>query len=449
MAPYLLRSLAVVPPPPQLQANAKTERLDLDGPREPEARQLPMPGFHRIAGAASVARDDSPCRGLLTLRCRSCGHTRTVDFACPRVCPGCIAAVESRARSLRRALPPVPLRHWTISFPQSVRDALESNSDSIRDLLRRFVAEVFAIYRKGANGDRADDELACGAVATVHRLGSALDPNPHLHVVTLDGVYLTGDQRIEFRPHGGSVEHAEVSTIARRLGQAVSAQPWSPAARPGDGSTASRGGIERVRCEGPAAMRSPQRRSPSSPPAPAADPSSPARTSPNARVASSLGTTVYAGSPVASDDRARRARLSRYIVRPEVDVERVDVRPAGRIRYALRNAPADGTTHVDLDREVVRRRLHLVERATHPPRLSYFGILAPAAAARRRLVPQQLALLPDSPPKRRARQVQSTQEGSAGRGSRWHCPKCRGPMELAVFEPQQGTASRSGPPPDT
>ena len=41
----------------------------------------------------------------------------------------------------------------------------------------------------------------CGAVTLVQRFGSALNLNPHFHVLTLDGVYVTGtDGEPEFVP---------------------------------------------------------------------------------------------------------------------------------------------------------------------------------------------------------------------------------------------------------
>ncbi|MBZ5495078.1 MAG: transposase [Acidobacteriia bacterium] len=91
--------------------------------------------------------------------------------------------------------------------------------------------------------------------------------------------------------------------------------------------------------------------------------------------------------------RARRSgrleRLPRYAGRPAVATERLSLLPDGRLLYHLKRRWRDGTTHVIFEPlELLRKLAALVP----PPRfhlVRYSGILAPAAAWRPLIIPDQ------------------------------------------------------------
>ena len=112
--------------------------------------------------------------------------------------------------------------------------------------------------------------------------------------------------------------------------------------------------------------------------------------------ASVPGFSVHAGVCVPARDRVRLERLARYAGRPPLATERLSLLPDGRLLYRLKRRWRDGTTHV------IYEPLELMERIAalaHPPRFNitrYYGMFAPAARIRPRVIPEREA---SSPPR--------------------------------------------------
>jgi hypothetical protein len=112
--------------------------------------------------------------------------------------------------------------------------------------------------------------------------------------------------------------------------------------------------------------------------------------------ASVAGFSVHAGVCVPARNRLRLERLARYAARPPLATERLTRLPDGRLLYRLKRRRRDGTTHV------IYEPLELMERLAAlvpPPRFNvtrYYGLLAPAATFRPRVIPQTEA---SSPPR--------------------------------------------------
>ncbi len=78
----------------------------------------------------------------------------------------------------------------------------------------------------------------------------------------------------------------------------------------------------------------------------------------------------------------------RYVLRPPVAQERVELRPDGLVRLSLERAYADGTVAVDMDPLSLVCRL---ATSVPPPRfhtVKYSGVLASASPWRRRIGPR-------------------------------------------------------------
>ena len=110
---------------------------------------------------------------------------------------------------------------------------------------------------------------------------------------------------------------------------------------------------------------------------------------PSGRCCASVGGfSVHAGVCVAARDRLRLERLARYAGRPPLATERLSLLPDGRLLYRLKRRWRDGTTHV------IYEPLELMERLAalvHPPRFNitrFYGIFAPAASLRPRVIPE-------------------------------------------------------------
>ena len=65
-----------------------------------------------------------------------------------------------------------------------------------------------------------------------------------------------------------------------------------------------------------------------------------------AQVAKEAGFSLHAGVAAPASERDKLERLCRYISRPAVSEKRLSLTSAGNIRYQLKTAYSDGTTHV-------------------------------------------------------------------------------------------------------
>jgi hypothetical protein len=99
------------------------------------------------------------------------------------------------------------------------------------------------------------------------------------------------------------------------------------------------------------------------------------------------GFTLHAATRAGALHPAGREALLRYVLRPPVAQERVELRPDGLVRITLKKAYADGTIAVDMDPLSLLCRL---ATSVPPPRrhtIRYAGVLAPASPWRGRLTP--------------------------------------------------------------
>ncbi len=94
----------------------------------------------------------------------------------------------------------------------------------------------------------------------------------------------------------------------------------------------------------------------------------------------------------------RFERLCRYIARPPIATERLELTPDGNVRYHFRKPWRNGTAYVEYSPlELIERLLPLVP-APRSHLLVYHGVLAPKAALRSRVVPAPLEQAPDPCP---------------------------------------------------
>ena len=129
-----------------------------------------------------------------------------------------------------------------------------------------------------------------------------------------------------------------------------------------------------------------------------------------------------------------REALLRYVLRPPLAQERVELRPDGLVRITLKKAFADGTLAVDIDPLSLLCRL---ATSVPPPRfhtVRYAGVLASASPWRSRIAPPP-------PPEPAAATGEPETRKRAGGYRGWAqllartfgvdvlaCPKCQGRM---------------------
>jgi uncharacterized protein (DUF983 family) len=129
--------------------------------------------------------------GFLRLRCGECGHDKLLAFSCKRrgFCPSCGARRMSQtaAHLVDHVIPHVPVRQWVLSLPIPLRVLLAAQPELVTPVLQ-VVQRVVTRHLLRQAGLKADEGHG-GAVTLIQRFGSAANLNIHLHCLVLDGVY--------------------------------------------------------------------------------------------------------------------------------------------------------------------------------------------------------------------------------------------------------------------
>jgi len=99
------------------------------------------------------------------------------------------------------------------------------------------------------------------------------------------------------------------------------------------------------------------------------------------------GFSLHAGLDIAPHQRAKLERLCRYVSRPPMAEERLALSASGPVRYPLKTAYRDGTTHIVLEPLDLMARL---AARVPPPRMHltrYHGVFAPHSQLRALVTP--------------------------------------------------------------
>lgn len=390
-------------------------------------------------------------RGCLRVRCPECGFDRLVAFSCKGrggICPSCGARrmAELAAHLCDHVLPEVPFRQWVLSVPHPVRYVLAYDASLMSAVIGLFVQAIFkhlaGVAKREGLVTRLRDAQA-GAIGVPQRYGSAVNLNPHLHVLATDGVYLLDDAGKPVFRALPAPTRAEVTEVAARVCERTVALlreqgRWIDAELAEDdfaqreplladlyaGSiagrlvTGSHAGMRPMRLFGAAAREDRHEE----------DVAHPRNT---------YGFDLHAGVRVSAHDRSHLERLCRYLVRPALSNDRLHRLEDGRYSVRLKTPWRDGTSHIVLTGvELVARLAALVP----PPRVHtvrYFGVFAPRAKLRPVIVPK-----PDEDDASSCAHGDGASRGPAGSRSSWArlmkrvfavdvlaCPRCHARMQ--------------------
>jgi len=276
--------------------------------------------------------------GLVQLECSRCGHELVLAFSCKRrgFCPSCLGRRMSdvAAHLVDEVLPEVPIRQWVGSLPWRLRAALGYDRKLCADVLRAFVGALSRSLRwraKRALGLRSVDDALVGAVTFVQRADSALRLNVHFHTLALDGVYVRDEQgELQFHPlpepTGEEVAqvaawtHEALLRVLARHGRSLEGVDESPDAIVHDqpvlascyaASTADLQLLGDAPGQRTDKLVRPVRLVPSP-------------TEPLAEVG---GVNIHAKVFIDGRDRKRLERVCRYIARPPLSQERLELHP--------------------------------------------------------------------------------------------------------------------------
>ena len=337
--------------------------------------------------------------GFLRLRCGDCGHDKLLAFSCKRrgFCPSCGARRMSQtaAHLVDHVIPHVPVRQWVLSLPIPLRLLLAAQPELVTPVLQ-VVHRVITRHLLGQAGLKAE-EADSGAVTLIQRFGSAANLNIHLHCLVLDGVYRCGPEGVPVFVEAGAPRddelHALLHTVIARLmkmltrrgvlieemGQIYLADPNADGdeartLRPLQAAAITyriafgpRAGQKVLTLRGAMARFGLARE----------------------LLCSDIdGFSLHAAVRVEAHERKRLEQLCRYITRPALADERVQLNDAGQVELKLKTPWRDGTTHLVMSPlEFMQRLAALVPR----PRLHlirFHGVLAPNAKLRPLVVPQ-------------------------------------------------------------
>ena len=344
-------------------------------------------------------------RGFAHLKCEGCAQSRLVAFSCRGrgFCPSCMGRrmAQTSANLLDHVLPPaVPLRQWVFTLARPLRTPVAFDGPLLGAVVRLFVDTVLAWYSRrmeiaGAHGGRA------GAVTVIQRTSSDLRCNPHVHAIFVDGVFVPavggGVPTFHALPYLSDTAVADVLQIARsRIIKFLS--------RRGVVDVAD----DQMTVNDDLAARDPALAALASASVSGLPPAGPARRKPlllalpvraRATVKSFLciddaGFGLHAATTARADDTRGREALVKYVLRPPVANERLQMTPDGLVRLVLKKPFRDGTAVIEMQPLAFLARLAV---AVPPPRrhvVGYHGFLSAAARLRPLVIPPPPATAP-------------------------------------------------------
>jgi hypothetical protein len=147
-----------------------------------------------MAFSGSIARNAMPSGSLASpvreeVFCPACGSRR---------------ALQKADRLEREVWPRAKARQWVLTFPHQVRSWLLRSPELFNEVISVVVDSISFHYEQHATLVLGPDHIklpTSGSVSFVQFFGSSLAPNPHLHMMFLDGVYASGKHGIKFFEH--------------------------------------------------------------------------------------------------------------------------------------------------------------------------------------------------------------------------------------------------------
>jgi len=300
---------------------------------------------------------------------------------------------ESAAHLVDHVLPQVPVRQWVISFPWALRYLLARRPSLLSQVRRIFLRAVFGFYgqraqQAGLNRGRT------GAVSRIQRFGSALNLNPHLHTLVMDGAFCTSSP---FSPpifHAASdvtqddVEHLVCkihSRVLRHLERQGFLVDDGTISNPQDEVQESllplfqAASIRGQSFQAPDAGADVERVFRLVPPT--------QRFRPPNLCAEFDGFSLHAATRIPAHDRKTLEHLCRYIGRPPFSENSLSLDSRGNVLFKLRRAWRDGTTEIRFDPLTFLSRLAALVPPPRIHQLTYHGVLAPGDPWRDEVVP--------------------------------------------------------------
>jgi len=413
---------------------------------ERQAENRPLPDYV-VAEFEAYLRCGILAHGFLRLQCGDCKKEHVVAFSCKKrgFCPSCCGKrmAEAAAHLEEHVLPRVAYRQFVVSFPIPLRYWLQTNRKLFSKVHSLVITELHRYYREKAAGLGIKDSTP-GSIAFTQRWGSALNLNPHLHVLCPDGVYTRVRGLARFR-NIDPITDQEVATLVECIALRVMGYLQKKGFIDKDGdivvnptldelfqdsetlSLATSCSIAGKIAFGPNAGRYVTRIGSGFgywEEIPLAK---------GSRCYSIHGFSLHANTAVATLQRDRLAKLIEYIARGPLANERLEITDDGKVKLRLKSQWADGTTHLLFSpTEFIEKLSALIP----PPRshlVRWGGVFAPNSPYRK-----EITLKPEV---KKGFQFEETEGGKTYKNRTWSkmlarvfkidvmvCPDCGGHM---------------------
>jgi hypothetical protein len=142
--------------------------------------------------------------------CDACKKEQITAFSCKKrsFCPSCCAKRQAEAAThlTENVLPIAPYRQFVVSFPIPMRYWLNTNKKLFSKIQSLITKVIHNHYAKAAEAVGVKEAMP-GSICFTQRWGSALNLNPHCHILCLDGV---------FSEVGGKTKFFNVPTLTDR-----------------------------------------------------------------------------------------------------------------------------------------------------------------------------------------------------------------------------------------
>jgi hypothetical protein len=188
--------------------------------RDRDRQSLPL---HITNEFEAYLRCGIPAYGFLRMTCEGCDQEKVVAFSCKKRgwCPSCCAKRQTEAADhlVDDVLPLVPYRQMVLSFPIPLRYWMQASRKLFAKVHRVVIHEMRRHYESKAKLAGIKYPKS-GCVAFTQRAGSALNLNPHLHVLMVDGVFVDVGGNPLFR-NLAAMTDAEVASLAESISKKV------------------------------------------------------------------------------------------------------------------------------------------------------------------------------------------------------------------------------------
>ncbi|MBM4254192.1 MAG: transposase [Deltaproteobacteria bacterium] len=189
---------------------------------EREAEQRPLPDYV-VKEFEAYLKCGILAHGFIRLKCTTCCDEKIVAFSCKKrgFFPSCCAKrmAEAATHLTQNVLPLVPYRQFVVSFPIPLRYWLHTN--------KRFASEVFGLVTREIHRhylheahDAGIVDATPGTICFTQRWGSALNLNPHIHLLCIDGVYTRYGDVARFR-NLEPISDEEVASLVESIANLV------------------------------------------------------------------------------------------------------------------------------------------------------------------------------------------------------------------------------------